>query len=116
MKLSSESAGTIALTAVVVEEIPLRELIERMLPVAGKNPARIGELLRRGSLVSGASRFRWTGWEVDSGALGALLAALPESDPGQPFAAARTMRAVLRGPRCRIKIEREAAERRRAGG
>ena len=62
VKLSSEAAESISLTPVIVQEMPLRELIEYMLGVAGKDEGRIRELLLRGTIVSGASRFRWSGW------------------------------------------------------
>jgi len=64
VKLSSEAAESIALTPVVVQEMALRELIEHVLGVTGKDEARIRDLLLRGTLVSGASRFRWPGWEA----------------------------------------------------
>jgi len=56
VKLSSEAAESISITPVVVREMPVRELVEYMLGVTGKDEARIRELLLRGSLVSGASR------------------------------------------------------------
>ena len=62
VKLSSEAAESISITPVVIQEMAVRELVEYMLGVTGKDEARIAELLLRGSLVSGASRFRWTGW------------------------------------------------------
>ena len=64
VKLSSEAAESISITPVVVQEMPVGELVEYMLGVTGKDEARIRELLLRGSLVSGASRFRWTGWDA----------------------------------------------------
>ena len=65
VKLSSEAAGAISFTPVVVQELPMRELVEHILGVTGKDEPRIGEMLLRGTLVSGASRFRWEGWEAD---------------------------------------------------
>ena len=65
VKLSSEAAESISITPVVVQEMPVRELVEHMLGVTGKDEARIRELLLRGTLVSGASRFRWAGWEAE---------------------------------------------------
>jgi hypothetical protein len=59
-----------------------------MLGVTGKDEARIRELLLRGSLVSGASRFRWTGWDAGLENLRELLATFPDPDPSRPFAAA----------------------------
>ena len=95
----------------VVQDLPVRELVEHMLGVAGKDEARIREMLLRGTLVSGASRFRWAGWEADRESLRELLATFPDADPPRPFAAAGCMRALLRGGRQAIEIPREAAAR-----
>src|SRR5579863_235688 len=65
VKLSSEAAGYVSVTPVVVREMPTRDLVELMLGITGKDEARVRDLLLRGTLVSGASRFRWTGWEAD---------------------------------------------------
>jgi hypothetical protein len=109
VKLSSEAAGAISLSPVVVQEIAVRELIEHMLGVAGKDEARICELLKRGTLVSGASRFRWTGWAADAESVREVLATFPDADPARTFAAERCVRAVLRGARGATEIPREAA-------
>ena len=95
VKLSSEAAESISITPVVVQEMPVRELVEYMLGVTGKDEARIRELLLRGSLVSGASRFRWAGWEADLRTIvRELLATFPDPDPSRAFAAARCARAI----------------------
>ena len=85
VKLSSEAADYVSLTPVVVQEIPLRDLVEHMLGVTGKDEARVRDLLLRGTLVSGASRFRWTGWEADIESVRVLLAAFPDPDPARAF-------------------------------
>jgi hypothetical protein len=109
VKLSSEAAEAISLTPVVVQELPIRELLEHVLGVTGKDEARIGELLLRGSLVSGASRFRWQGWEPDREAVRELLGTFPDPDPSRAFAAANCARVVLRGGRQPIDLPREVA-------
>jgi len=111
VKLSSEAAEYVSITPVVVQEMPVRELIEQLLPLTGKDDARIRDLLLRGTLVSGASRFRWTGWEADGAAVRSLLETFPDPDPGRPFIAASCVRAVLRGPRQPIGIPREVGAR-----
>jgi hypothetical protein len=111
VKLSSEAAEAISITPVVVQELPLRELVEHMLGVTGKDETRIAELLLRGTLVSGASRFRWVGMRPDLDSLRELLATFPDPEPGRPFAAERCVRATLRGGRQPIEIPREAAAR-----
>ena len=111
VKLSSEAAESISITPVVVQEMPVRELVEYMLGVTGKDEARIRELLLRGTLVSGASRFRWAGWDAELEDLRELLATFPDPDPSRRFAAANCTRATLRGGRQPIEISREAGTR-----
>ena len=111
VKLSSEAAESISITPVVVQEMPVRELVEYMMGVTGKDEARIAELLLRGSLVSGASRFRWVGWEAAREDLRVLLATFPDPDPSRAFHAPSCVRATLRGGRQAIEITRQAGER-----
>src|SRR5438552_19162744 len=104
VKLSSEAAESISITPVVVQDIPMRELIEHMLGITGKDTARLHELLLRGTLVSGASRFRWAGWDADRQAIESALATFPDPDPRRKFSADRCIRAALRAPGRRIEI------------
>jgi len=113
VKLSSEIAEAISLTPVVVQELPIRQLVEHMLTVAGKDETRICETLLRGTMVSGATRFRWTGWEADTAELRPLLAEFPDPDPARRFDAGRCGRVILRGGRLAIDITRETAGRKR---
>jgi hypothetical protein len=111
VKLSSEAAEAISITPVVVQELPLRELVEHMLGVTGKDAPRISELLLRGTLVSGASRFRWVGWQPDPDSLQELLATFPDPEPARPFAADRCIRSTLRGGRQSIESRKSLLQR-----
>jgi len=111
VKLSSEAAEGISITPVVAREMPLRELVEYMLGVTGKDEARVRELLLRGTLVSGASRFRWSGWEADAESLVELLGTFPDPEPLRPFTPEHCVRVILRGGRQMIEIPREAGLR-----
>src|SRR5437868_13064499 len=111
VKLSSEAAESIALTPVVIQEMALRDLIEHVLGVTGKDEARIRDLLLRGTLVSGASRFRWVGWDAEAEGLRELLATFPDAEPLRAFAAEGCVRAILRGGRQTIEIPRDAGAR-----
>lgn len=113
VKLSSEEAGYLSLTPVVVQEMALRDLVQLMLGITGKDPARVAELLQRGALVSGVTRFRWQGFPADPAEVAELLAAFPDADPGRPFFAGRCVRVALCGPGGRIEISRQAGARRR---
>lgn len=112
VKLSSEAAEAISLTPVVVQELAIRELVEHMLGIAGKDELRVRELLKRGTLVSGSSRFRWAGWEADIDGVREILATFPDADPSRTFDSSRCVRAILRGGRQALEIPREAGERR----
>lgn len=113
VKISSEAAEFISITPVVVREMPARELIEAMLGVTGKDAARVREIFRRGSLVQGASRFRWETLDADPAAIESVLATFPDPDPARPFTPALCLRAVLKGPNTRIDIPRQAGSERR---
>lgn len=113
VKLSSEEAGAIAVTPVVVREMPLGELVALMLDLAGKDAARVRELLLRGTLVSGASRYRWAGWQADLGDLAELLASLPGPDPARPFVPDRCVQVWMLGPALRAGFPPAALTRRR---
>jgi hypothetical protein len=113
VKLSSEEAGAIAVTSVVVREMPLAELVALMLDLAGKDAARVRELLLRGTLVSGASRHRWAGWEADLGDLEELLASLPGPDPARPFASDRCVQVWMQGAALRAVVPPSALTRKR---
>jgi hypothetical protein len=110
VKLSSEVAESISITPVVVQDMPIRELVEHMLGVTGKDESRVHELLLRGTLVSGASRFRWVGWDASGEAIRKLLASFPDPDPQRRFTPRLCVRAVLRGPARRIEMPREIGQ------
>ncbi len=111
VKLSSEAAEAISITPVVLQELPVRELVEHLLGIAGKDEPRIREMLLRGTLVSGASRFRWAGWDADVASLRELLATFPDADPPGPLPPPAASAPSLRGGRHAIEIPREAAAR-----
>jgi hypothetical protein len=111
VKLSSEEAGAISITPVVVQELLVRDLVEHLLGITGKDEARIRGVLRRGTLVRGASRFRWEGWEADAESVLELLASFPDADATRAFAAERCVSAILRGGGRVCEITREAGSR-----
>lgn len=115
VKLSSEAAEAIAMTPVVVQDLPVRELLEHALAIAGKDVARIAEILSRGALVSGGSRFRWQALKAELEELRELLSTFPDPDPARPFSAERCIRAVLRGGIRPIEATREGVGTARRG-
>jgi hypothetical protein len=69
-------------------------------------------LLSRGSIVSGATRFRWPPLEVTSNEVETLLRRFPDADPARAFHPADCTHVVLRGPLKTVYLARETAARR----
>ncbi len=113
VKISSDSAGAIALTPVVVQEMTIAELADHMVAVCGKDAVRIRDIIHSGSLVSGASRLRWEGWTVTDEEVVQLLAAFPDPDPGRPLHFDRCGAVVLHAGAQKIVVPRTAAEKRK---
>lgn len=98
VKLSTEAAGSIALTPVVVEEMTIAELAEVILGVAGKDARRMHAVLARGSFTSGGTWFRWAPVEAALDDVETLLGRFPDPDPSRPFDPAR-----CKGIRLRVR-------------
>lgn len=113
VKISSEAAGAIAFTPVVASELPLVELLEMAASAVGAEPARVQRLLEHGSLVSGASRFRWERIQCTLEEVEQALRALPQPEPLRPCAFSRCARVVLSGPAGRVEIEKSVGAARR---
>ncbi|MDX2154784.1 MAG: hypothetical protein SFV54_28840 [Bryobacteraceae bacterium] len=113
VKLSSEAVGAIAITPVVNQELPLTELLQVLLAAAGFDAARVRDLLERGTVVSGASRYRWQGISAEEHEVQAALARFPQSDPALTFDGAKCLKAVLVGRGSRLELPAEVAVRRR---
>ncbi|MCS7043183.1 MAG: hypothetical protein N2036_13735 [Bryobacteraceae bacterium] len=113
VKISSEAAGAIAFTPVVASELPLVELLEMAASAVGAEAARVHRLLEHGSLVSGASRFRWERIECTLEEVEQALRALPQPEPLRPCAFSRCARVILSGPAGRVEIEKAVGSARR---
>lgn len=113
VKISSEAAGYVAMTPVVVQEIPLAGLLGYILAAAGSNTADVASMLERGVVVSGASRFRWERLTAPQDELEALLATLPKDDPSRAFDAERCQRITFVSQTRRFDLSRAMATRKR---
>jgi hypothetical protein len=113
VKLSTEAAGAITITPVVVRDMPVRDLIELMLPSGGKDVKRIRRLIEVGNFVAGGSRLRWQGWDAAASDVEEILSTFPDPDPAMEFAPSRCVAAVLCGEYVRIELDRQAANRKR---
>lgn len=101
------------MTPVVAQEFSLPELVEYAVSATGKDLVRVKEILKRGTLVAGASRLRWESIDTADDSLIPILGQLPDPDPSRPFSSAHCLRATLYGPSVRIEVYKEIAEQRR---
>lgn len=113
VKISSEAAGSIAITPVLARDLAVADLAAEIVAVTGKNQARLIEILRRGSFASGASRFRWEGFDIGDAEAASVLAAFPDPDPRRPFSPDRCVHVVLRGRGSPLELDRAAIAARR---
>jgi hypothetical protein len=113
VRISSDAAGAISLTPVVVRDLTLAELLDYVVEVCGKDLSRIHNVLGRGTLVNGASRFRWDRFDLPPSELTSLLERYPDPDPARAFSGDRCVLAILRGGSHHIPLSREAAAKRR---
>jgi len=118
VKFTEEDAEYVSVRPIRRQTFRLRELVDMILTVTGRDAARIRQILRSGTVVYHFFRYSWQGFDADPAELAALLAEfpadLPPADPRRIFDAAGCSLALIESPatgRAPIKIERAAAER-----
>lgn len=85
VRFTEEEAEYLSVRPVRRQVLHIEQLVDLILSVTGKDPARVAQILRAGSVVYHFYRYWWEGFEADTEALHALLARFPEDDPGRPF-------------------------------
>lgn len=93
--------------------MPLGEVVETILATTGKDASRVRDILSRGAVVQGASRFRWQPLQALEEEVARLLCAFPDPDPSRGFAAERCIGVRLRAGRQTVELPREIAAERR---
>ena len=113
VKISSEAAGSITITPVIAQTMPVRDLVEVIVGTTGKNADRVAEVLSRGAVVQGASRFRWEPFLADAAGLAQILSAFPDPDPRRPFRPEACVAVRLVAGRHVLELPKETAAARR---
>jgi hypothetical protein len=109
VKLVSEAAEYISVTHVVQRDFSLRELVETMLPVLGKDAARIGQILRSGTLSTGEYRYRWEPFDAAQAEVETVLGDFPDAEPARAFDAERCFLVRFRRGAETLDLPRENA-------
>jgi hypothetical protein len=117
VRYTDEEAGYVTVRPVVKQTFRLEELLDMILGVAGKDAARVRQLLQSGTVVYHFFRYSWTGFDADPAELAAALASFPDADPSLPFDPDQCTLAIFESggvsPRHLMELGRAAASRRR---
>jgi hypothetical protein len=97
VKYTEEEAEYLSVRPVVKQTFQLAELVDMILGVTGKDPARVQQILRTGTLVFNFYRYWWQGFDASANELAAELGKFPDADPARPFRAEECSAVVLVG-------------------
>ncbi len=117
VRYTEEEAGYVTVRPMVRQIFQLEELLDMILSVAGKDAARVRQLLQSGTIVYHFYRYSWAGFDAVESELAAALAQFPDADPARPFACEKCTNAVFDGPganpRHLLDLDRKTASKRR---
>src|ERR1700739_2438631 len=85
LRYSDEEAGYVSMRPVVRQTFRLNELIDMVVSVVGKDPARVQQILRTGTVVYNGYRYSWESLSADLPEISTLLEPFPDDDPSRPF-------------------------------
>lgn len=115
VKYTEEEAGSISMRPMVRQTFRAPELVDMIVSVAGKDPARVQQILRSGTVVFHAYRYWWQGLDAEPEKLAQLLAGFPDADPSRPFRPENCTEAVFESggtpPRHSLRLRREEVHR-----
>ncbi|HXQ97779.1 MAG TPA: hypothetical protein VN774_04995 [Candidatus Limnocylindrales bacterium] len=118
VKFTEEDAEYISVRPVKRQTFRLRELVDMVLCVTGRDLPRLQQILRTGTVVYHFYRYKWQGFDADPAELAQLLAEFPadfpEGDPCRVFQPNACTVALLESTvagRAPVEIERAAAQK-----
>lgn len=105
VRYTEDEAEYVSLRPIVRQTFQLRELVEMILSVSGKDPQRIQKLLAAGSVTYHGYRYWWDGFDPDLDELQGVLASYPEAEPSRAFDVARCSAVIFEAEKFREKVE-----------
>ena len=117
IRYTEEEAGYVSVRPLVKQTFRLYELADMVVSVTGKDPARVGQIFRAGTLVYHSFRYWWPGFDATAEELASVLAQFPDSDPSRKFCVNDCAAVLVEGGgtpgRPVLELTRELAGRRR---
>lgn len=115
VKYSEEEAEYLSLRPMVRQTFRMRELVDMILAVTGKDRDRVRQVLRSGTAVFHFYRYWWQGFEADAADLARLLTEFPDAEPSRAFRMEECTLAQLEAApgRAGLRLEKHQAVKRR---
>jgi hypothetical protein len=85
VRYTEEDAGYVSMRPVVKQTFRLNELADMVVSVTGKDPARVQQIFRNGTVVYNGYRYSWDGIPAELAEIASLLHPFPDDDPSRPF-------------------------------
>lgn len=85
VKYTEEEAEYVSIRPVVQQQFRGPELVDMIVRVAGKDPARVEQILRSGTVVFHSYRYWWQGFDPGEPEIREVLAKYPDPDFSRPF-------------------------------
>jgi hypothetical protein len=95
LRYTEEDAGYLSVRPVVNQTFRLHELVDMVVSVAGKDPARVLQIFRTGIVIYNGYRYWWDALSPEPGEIEKLLAPFPDDDPTRPFVPAQATAVLL---------------------
>ena len=117
VKYSDDDAQFISIRPLVRQTFRPAELIDMIVSVTGKDPHRVQQILRTGTIVFNSYRYWWDAIDAVPTELATLLSSYPNADPSRPFRQENCTEVILESaglaPRHRLRLTRTEASRKR---
>ena len=85
VRYSDEDASYLSMRPVVKQTFQLHELTDLVVSVVGKDPVRVQQIFRTGSVIYNGYRYSWEPLVAGPSELETLLAKFPDDDPTRTF-------------------------------
>jgi hypothetical protein len=117
VKYSEDDAQFISIRPLVRQTFRPAELIDMIVSVTGKDPQRVQQILRSGTIVFNSYRYWWDAIDSAPAELTTLLSSYPDADPSRPFSRENCTEVILESadtpPRHTLRFSRSDAARKR---
>jgi hypothetical protein len=95
LRYSDEDAGYVSMRPVVRQTFRRHELLDMIVSVVGKNPERVQQILRTGTVVYNGYRYNWESLSAELPELATHLALFPDDDLSRAFHPAEVIAVLL---------------------